>query len=148
MAGEVPGFVEKVLTANDTGETGSHQAGILIPKDSEMLNFFPVLDVKADNPREILHVTDFSGKTWKFNFIYYNNKFRGGTRNEYRLTCMTTFLKQINAKPSEVLTYQRIGPKAYKVGIRRADAIVSSASEPGVLKLSGGWRIITVKNLG
>lgn len=148
MAGEMTRFVEKVLTANDTGETGSHQAGILIPKDPVMLNFFPALDAKADNPREELQVMDFSGKKWVFNFIYYNNKLRGGTRSEYRLTCMTTFLKQINAKPSEILSFQRIGAMSYKVSIRRAETVAPSTSETGVLKLSGGWRIITAKNFG
>jgi len=31
----------KLLSANDTGETGGHQAGILVPKsDAELLAFF------------------------------------------------------------------------------------------------------------
>ena len=32
-----PKCISKVLSSNDTGETGSHQAGILIPKGGEIL---------------------------------------------------------------------------------------------------------------
>ena len=36
-------IISKVLSANDTGETGGHQAGILIPKSEIILSFFPKL---------------------------------------------------------------------------------------------------------
>ena len=32
--------VEKILSRNDTGETGGHQAGIHVPKKKEILSFF------------------------------------------------------------------------------------------------------------
>ena len=35
--------ITKVLSANDTGETGGHQAGILVPKEERLLSFFPAL---------------------------------------------------------------------------------------------------------
>lgn len=43
--------IAKLLSANDAGETGGHQAGILIPKDQKVLSFFPDLDRKILNPR-------------------------------------------------------------------------------------------------
>ena len=36
--------ISKILSANDTGETGGHQAGILVPKQEEILSFFPPLE--------------------------------------------------------------------------------------------------------
>ncbi len=36
--------ISKKLSANDLGLTGSHQAGILVPKSTELQNFFPKLD--------------------------------------------------------------------------------------------------------
>lgn len=79
----------KELSSNDIGETGSHQSGILIPKNSEILDFFPSLDKNETNPRESLFFKDVrTGISWEFNFIYYNNK----TRNEYRLTKMTRYI--------------------------------------------------------
>jgi hypothetical protein len=40
---------EKQLTANDTGETGAHQAGIHIPKSQkDLLSFLPPLDASKE----------------------------------------------------------------------------------------------------
>jgi hypothetical protein len=47
--------ISKVLSANDTGDTGGHQAGILVPKDPDILAFFPKLDANRRNPRCLLH---------------------------------------------------------------------------------------------
>lgn len=69
--------IEKTLSANDLGITGSHQAGMLIPKQEDLLSFFPTLDASSNNPRVTLHFMDSTNFCWKFNFIYYNNKFRG-----------------------------------------------------------------------
>ena len=90
--------IEKSLTANDIGITGAHQAGICIPKAGGLISFFPNLDVNIKNPRTVLQFADDSGDKWKFNFIYYNNKFFGGTRNEYRLTGMTVYIRKKNLK--------------------------------------------------
>ncbi len=83
--------IVKVLSANDTGETGGHQAGILVPKDPALLSFFPKLDPTLYNPRVHLRFLDDAGTFWEFAFIYYNNALFDGTRNEYRLTRMTKY---------------------------------------------------------
>lgn len=71
----------KFLSANDTGATGGHQAGIYIPKAS-----FPILfsesGQKGENKDKWVKVKwqdDFVTDT---RFIYYGK----GTRNEYRIT--------------------------------------------------------------
>ncbi len=130
--------IEKVLTANDTGETGGHQAGICVPKASNILSFFPVLNAKLKNPREVLDIIDDSGRVWAFVFIYYNNRFFGGTRNEYRLTGMTAFFRDFNLKAGDKIMLRRDSARLVRITFKRA-----SASHVGrVLKLSTTWKLI------
>jgi hypothetical protein len=84
--------IQKELTSNDAGSTGAHQDGICVPKDPEILSFFPKLDSTIKNPRSVMHFSD-GLKIWVFSFIYYNGKKFGGTRNEYRLTGMMPYFK-------------------------------------------------------
>jgi hypothetical protein len=92
----------KILSLNDTGETGSHMAGILIPKSD--LEFFPALETETENPRTVLSMTDRHGRTWKLNYIYYNSGLFDGTRNEYRLTGLTEFIGTNGLVGGDVLT--------------------------------------------
>jgi len=94
----------KPLSRNDLGLTGSHQAGICVPR--QLSKFFPELNKTKKNPRKILTVYDIREKCWEFNYIYYNNKFFGGTRNEYRLTRMTRFLKENDVKIGDRLKFE------------------------------------------
>lgn len=97
---------EKVLTANDTGQSGSHQAGVLIPKsDAELHAFLPELDPAVKNPSTWITFTGRDGTCWRFRYIYYNNKLheKTGTRNEYRITGMTRFFKETRAVAGDVL---------------------------------------------
>ena len=71
----------KFLSANDTGETGGHQSGIYIPKNSVSL-IFDTPGIKGQNKE------DFNKIKWQddfetdAHFKYYGQ----GTRNEYRIT--------------------------------------------------------------
>lgn len=128
--------IQKVLSSNDTGETGGHQAGILVPKDKSILGFFPILDKKFKNPRAVIDVVDETGKEWAFSFIYYNNRLFGGTRNEYRLTGMTSYFKAFNLKSGDKIFLQRELPGMISITFERA------GSKGPVLKLSSSWKII------
>ncbi|MDO5541109.1 MAG: type II restriction endonuclease [Eubacteriales bacterium] len=71
----------KFLSANDTGATGGHQAGIYIPKSSVEI-LFSEPGQKGENKDKWVKVKwqdDFVTDT---RFIYYGK----GTRNEYRIT--------------------------------------------------------------
>ncbi len=134
--------IEKTLSANDLGITGSHQAGMLIPKQEDLLSFFPTLDASSNNPRVTLHFMDSTNFCWKFNYIYYNNKFRGGTRNEYRLTGMTAYLRSCNLKPGDVMILRREDDE-YTISYRRQDEPVNVAEGNVVrLVLNDAWKII------
>ena len=128
--------IEKTLSKNDTGETGGHQAGILVPKDPEILGFFPQLEASIKNPRVPLDLLDDTGREWTFMFIYYNGKFFGGTRNEYRVTGMTAYLREFNLKAGDKVILRRESPRVLRITFKRAGI------QQGVLKLSATWKVI------
>jgi len=135
--------ISKKLSANDVGTTGGHQAGILVPKDKAILSFFPSLDAKVKNPRMTLVVRESKdGTRWKFNFIYYNNKLFGGTRNEYRLTCMTQYLRAIDSRVGDDLVFSKDENGSIHVDCVRAEGRKATMNDQGVLVLGGGWKII------
>ncbi|RZN98590.1 hypothetical protein EKG40_30925 [Pseudomonas moorei] len=130
--------IAKALSANDTGETGGHQAGILVPKDPSLLSFFPKLDATQYNPRVHLNFIDDSGKFWEFAFIYYNNAIFDGTRNEYRLTRMTKYIREAGLISGDELILSRDSDR-YRVSYNRKHKAQSSG---GVLQLGTGWRVV------
>ena len=138
--------VAKTLTANDTGETCSHQAGLHIPKDKRILSFFPTLDSSVRNPRVFIVFTDASGQIWEFAFIYYNNQLFGGTRNEYRLTRMTRFIRESGLISGDEVTLHRNAKGVYSISYRRATMPKTRRSEPRnlALQLGSGWKIINI----
>lgn len=131
-----PRAIEKTLSANDTGETGGHQAGILVPKGGGILTFFPSLDETIKNPRAVINVVDDTGREWTLRFIYYNNRFFGGTRNEYRLTGMTAFFREFNLKAGDNVILVRESARQIRITFKRAQAPTK------LLKLSATWKII------
>lgn len=133
--------VRKALSANDLGKTGSHQAGILVPKVKEMLAFFPRLDPKVKNPRATIVLREAGdGARREFNFIYYNGKLFGGTRNEYRLTCMTAYLRESGAAIGDEIVISMDEGASYLIDVVRSNAQNSRLDED-VIVLSGGWKI-------
>ena len=71
----------KFLSANDTGDTGGHQAGIYIAKEAVPI-LFDQPGVRGENKDKFVTIhwqDDFSTES---RFIYYGV----GTRNEYRIT--------------------------------------------------------------
>jgi hypothetical protein len=131
--------IAKILSANDTGETGGHQAGILVPRDPKLLSFFPKLAATEYNPRCHLMFLDDSGTFWEFAFIYYNNKQFGGTRNEYRLTRMTRYIRQAGLAVGDEVSLSRDAGR-YRISHRRRNQVERTAG--GVLKLGNGWRVV------
>ena len=138
MPPERSAAITKELSRNDTGETGGHQAGMLIPRDPEILLFFPKLDPKEYNPRHQLVFRDPLGSKWTFSFIYYNHRFFGGTRNEYRLTCMTPFIRAHNLRAGDKITLSRDEENRFHISYGRKNESTSD----GRLKLGTSWRIV------
>ncbi len=146
-----PHTITKILSKNDTGETGAHQAGILIPKEQEILSFFPDINASVKNPRHYLTFTDDFDEKWTFAFIYYNNTFFGGTRNEYRLTRMTPFIRNQNLKSGDEITLMRDNNGFYFIKyqrIRQDLKVKSDLLKSDVLILGTGWKVIKIKKNG
>ena len=141
-------MISKVLSPNDVGETLAHQAGILVPKSEGILDFFPDLGNTTKNPRCVLHFTDEFGSDWKLTFIYYNNKFFGGTRNEYRLTGLTRFYRESGLESGDTLILHRTEDGDYRISYKRsskANVIISTDKEGKTIKkliVSDSWKII------
>lgn len=77
----------KRLSGNDTLANGSHQAGPYIPKDF-LFDVFPSLNKPAEeNPDKRFELRiDSHPDVREVRAVWYNNKLRGGTRNESRIT--------------------------------------------------------------
>jgi hypothetical protein len=138
---------QKTLSANDVGATKAHQAGIHIPKtEKALLDFLPPLDPKSRNPDAWIECADGTGSIHRFRYVYYNNKLHdeGGTRNEYRITHMTGYFRQIGAKVGDVLEISK-APKNSQYLLRILQSPTGINEEPnrpvGPIKLTGWNRV-------
>jgi hypothetical protein len=122
--------VLKMLSENDVGETKSHQAGFLIPKDFVKNGFFEELSRAELNPRVKLKFTDLTnGTDFYANYIYYNNRFHGGTRFEYRLTGLTRWIKNHGLRSGDVIKFVRTGRYDYSIDILKGERKPSTLSK-------------------
>lgn len=71
----------RFITANDTGETGSHQSGFYIPRSAYSL-FFDVQGRRGNNEEKFIKIKWQNDFETESRAIYYGRE----TRNEYRLT--------------------------------------------------------------
>lgn len=130
---------EKILSANDIGITGAHMGGIVIPrKKTGLIDLFPKLDPSVYNPSIFLDFKGPDGATHKLRFVYYNNKLhQKGTRNEYRLTYLTDFLRSWNADTGDAFRITR-----HETGQLDMEVIKKpTAKSSSVIKLSGWNRV-------
>ncbi|MER9180780.1 EcoRII N-terminal effector-binding domain-containing protein [Mesorhizobium sp. M0767] len=136
---------EKTLTANDTGKTGGHQAGIHVPKSqTDLLNFLPSLDSRQKNPDTWLSVTDDEGTVWKFRYIHYNNRLHdaSGTRNEYRITHMTKYFRAAGAEVGDKMVLSgKVGSNRYRISIQKFTAIPPDPGTAVRIRLRGWTRV-------
>ena len=84
-----PGFLwyAKRLSGNDTLANGAHQAGPYIPKEF-LFRIFPRLDrPEAENPDVLFDLyVDSHPDHRRARAVWYNNRLRGGSRDEARVT--------------------------------------------------------------
>lgn len=136
----------KTLSANDVGSTGAHMGGILIPKgDDELLAFLPHLDPNEYNPDEWILCVTPDGREFRLRYVYYNNRFHkpNGTRNEYRITHLTKYLKSEGAKEGDIFEISKEdGATRYLMNVVPAtkDEEEPADNGPVRIKISAGWR--------
>lgn len=139
----------KTLSANDVGTTGGHMGGILVPKgDGELLAFLPRLDPSVLNPSAWIDCQTPDRTTLRLRFVYYNNRMHApnGTRNEYRITYLTKFLRDANAKEGDAFEIARDEEEEnYRIRVIPRETVAEVEEEedgPIKIKLSSGWRKI------
>lgn len=129
----------KTLSSNDVGSTGGHQSGVVIPIKIATGEFFPELDAGVINPRVQLDaLVEVTGKNFRMNFIYYNGKLHGtSTRNEFRLTGISTFLKDFAAQEGDRLVITKAGDLRYRLKVEPSSALYTEGEI--VVTLSKDW---------
>lgn len=136
----------KTLSANDVGATGAHMAGILVPKgDGELLAFLPPLDADELNPSAWIECETPDGTVLRLRFVYYNNRLHvpTGTRNEYRITHLTKFLRDSGAREGDVFEISREdGQDLYRIRVVRTSHAEPEMEDEGPvrIRLTTGWR--------
>jgi hypothetical protein len=136
----------KILSANDVGTTGGHQGGILIPKkEEELLAFLPPLDRSVKNPDAWLECRDENGKARRFRFVYYNNKLHdpAGTRNEYRITHMTGYFRDMGAREKDIFEISKSdNSSSYDIKIVSKEQLATLPTQAVRIKIRSGWQRI------
>ena len=128
----------KRLSENDVGETNSHQAGFLIPKEFVNNGLFEVLPTDILNPRLKLRVTDLTdGSNLYLSYIFYNNRYFGGTRFEYRLTGLTRWIKNHGLRSGDFLQITRTDKHDYSFDILKGERKPSTLSTESWVALYG-----------
>lgn len=137
--------IAKILTPNDIGQTGSHQDGITIPK--KMVSFLPTLNAAEENPSVNLRGIDVHSQLdMDIRYIYYNKKIHGtGTRNEYRLTRLSSFFSRHDAVAGDTLTIQFNEQQTYWLSIERLldaqDRIANTGELSVPRRLTQTWAV-------
>lgn len=128
----------KKLSENDVGETKSHQAGFLIPKELVKNGLFEELTNQALNPRLRLKIIDMTDGTEIYGtYIFYNNRLFGGTRLEYRLTGLTKWIKNHGLCSGDILKITRTNTHDYEIDILRGERRPSNLSDESWTALYG-----------
>ena len=136
----------KTLSANDVGTTGGHMGGILVPKgDGELLAFLPRLDPAVLNPSAWIDCETSGGQILRLRFVYYNNRMHApkGTRNEYRITYLTKFLREEQANAGDAFEISKAnGADRYRIKVIPIGGAQEKVENDGPvrIRLTTGWR--------
>lgn len=138
----------KKLSSNDLGLTGTNQSGILVPKEAANLSgLFPRLNPLETNPRQTIRTVDLhTHELLNLEYIYYN----GGTRDEFRLTRISSFLRKHRAKIGDILHFERESG-AFWLSIERLLAKLPHGEEVPVFvqeRAGKTWSIETEDTVG
>lgn len=141
-------YVVKKLSRNDVGDTGTHQAGIVIPRGSDMVSFFPPLDVSTLNPRVFIDFQQTgTWDNWRLAYIYYNGRTLGlNTRNEYRLTGLTPFFRETSAEAGDSLSLGRSAAGRWSIELIKNRAAFDDSYLYETIQLSTTWSMRTRKS--
>lgn len=134
----------KVLSRNDTGETGGHQSGISIPRAIASSPIFPEMSKNILNQRREINFIDEGGKEWVLQYIYYNDKYHGKPikkcHDEFRLTCTNAYIKEHNIKSGDQIWFAIDEDGVRYIGFLR------DGQQPSYYKDEDGVTVIKIKS--
>lgn len=135
--------VSKKLTLTDVGKNSSHLSAIRIPASVVGSDVLPELPQNVLNPKVDLLFYDENGKAWKFQYIFYNDKFHGKpvklSHNEYRLSRVRDYIRAYALEEDDEVWFS-----IDENGIRRIGYIkktVPQKDDDGIIHIRGGWKI-------
>ena len=132
----------KTLSPTDLGRSDTHQSGILVPKS--LSRFFPPLNERALNPDVWLTLERDGGTPARCRYIHYNGRVLGvNTRDEYRITWISSALRDMNAEVGDHLAFELIAGDRYRVEVLHAEPAPSS--DHLVVTLSRGWKTVSIR---
>jgi len=128
----------KLLSKNDVGGTKSHQAGFLIPKQLVKNGLFAELSQDDLNPRLRLKFVDLDdGSEIYVSYIFYNNRLFGGTRSEYRLTGVTSWIRKKGLRAGDALQITKTGDYDYLIEVLKGERKPSTLTTESWIALYG-----------
>ena len=132
--------ISKILSRNDVGSTGGHQSGVVVPKEIARGGFFPKLNEELINPRsEVRLISKHDGSLVRASFIFYNGKLHGtSTRNEFRLTGISSFLRFMGGQDGDTLILEKRPDGSILIELEEAEA---PATGSNVLIKIGQWNM-------
>lgn len=130
----------KFISANDSGETGGHQAGFLIPK-SAISAFINEPLIKGENFCKRIQIEWEDGFMTNSVFRYYGQK----TRDEYRLTRFgNNFNFRERIQTGDLLVMSRMEAEYYRAFILKSEEEIDSFLEALGLNPVDSGTIITI----
>jgi len=130
----------KFISANDSGETGGHQAGFLIPK-SAISAFIDEPRVRGENFTKNIRIEWDDGFITDSVFKYYGKR----TRNEYRLTRFgQNFNFRERIQTGDLLVMSRIEHDYFRAFILKSEDEIDSFLEALGLNPVDSGTIITI----
>jgi len=118
-----------------------------VPKQREILDFFPALDESQNNPSCTVEMEVVELQTLvAARYIHYNGRRTGSsTRDEYRLTGIARALRLLGAQSGDQLCFETGVSGDIAIHLVSATAPESDFGEiPDRVQLASGW-ILTIK---
>jgi len=115
-----------------------------VPKRFAMSTFFPLLPYDSVNPRRALTFTDTeTGHLIATNFIYYNNKRRGKTRDEFRMTGIASYCRSKEADVGDSMVMKLLADGRRTLEVLKASNSSESPEDGRItVVLSENWVVI------
>ena len=88
---------------------------------------------------------DQNGNVWEFSLVYYNNKKFGKTRDEFRLTGMTKFMRTFGLKKGDKIKFAKDRKNRLKITCVKEVDQLKKYSKRRYLEVHASWCVYSKK---